>query len=199
MNELIWFSIPGAILLVALYHVLPGMENVNSLLTVTGAPVIGYIVHQTYRTLFEIQGGWESSKREVLNVIASTYKLTGNGMRQPFLVWETTFYSEGIPNSFRDHNRGSWHYIMSFRSVSFSALIAAVLFTARILTEFFLGSCSLKCGDTTLIFIVISLILAMLFWKKASLTYSSLTRQEVAAFHEYREAFDKTAQRIINK
>ncbi len=102
MNELIWFSIPGAISLLALHLAFPDrVANVN-VLAIASAPVLGFILHQFYRTLFEFGRGWETNNRPVVALLRETYKIPDSEKSKPFLIWETTFYSAGIPDAFRE-------------------------------------------------------------------------------------------------
>lgn len=188
MNELIWFSIPGAICLIAFYLVFPRIGPQNEVITVALAPVVGYVIHQTYRAIFESLRGWETPSRAVIELIRKEYKLEGNGRRLPFLIWEATFYSDRIPDAFREHNRGSWHYIISFRSVSFAAAISAVgVFLIPLMNE----------RRQPILLSLVFITLGLLFWWKAKLTNDSLSRQECAAFWTYRPGFDESAKAIV--
>lgn len=115
MNELIWFSVPGAVGLYALHLAFPGNSSNGGLLVIASAPILGFILHQLYRTVFEACHGWETLRRPVLALIKKEYNLDDGNPRLPFLIWETSFYSDGVPDSFREHNRSGWHYVMSFR------------------------------------------------------------------------------------
>ena len=56
MEELIWFSIPGAVLVVAIgivWYPIFGNELGAPVLGVL-APVMGFIVHQLWRLIFEL-------------------------------------------------------------------------------------------------------------------------------------------------
>ena len=144
MNELIWFSIPGAVLLYAARILFPSLRASPDALVIAAAPVIGFLFHQLYRTLFELCGGWESPRRAVLSAIRSAYAISDTDRHTIFLIWETTIYSDGIPDGFRDHDRGTWHYIMSFRSISLSAALAGICLASAILDQRIVshGSCS---------------------------------------------------------
>lgn len=189
MNELIWFSIPGAVLLFAAGLLFPSLRAAPDTLLVAAAPVSGFLFHQFYRTVFELFGGWASSRRPVVAAIRSAYAIPATDHNTPFLIWETTFYSDGIPESFRAHNRGAWHYIMSFRSIWWSSALGAI---CLLVVPRFWGGASQSIG-CVLSFVVVSVV----FFLKAHLTYSSLGRQEVACFQHYRSAFDATRNAIV--
>ncbi|MBX3374914.1 MAG: hypothetical protein KF817_13870 [Phycisphaeraceae bacterium] len=188
MSELIWFSIPGAIGILALHLAFPDVSRSSDLLAVASAPVVGFILHQLYRTFFECNRGWETDARPVIALIRSTYRLPKSEKDHPFLIWEMTFYSAGIPDAFRAHNRSSWHYVMSFRSVAFASALSGV---ALACLTWFRGSSTL-----TLPYLGLFAALFGLFWAKSRLTYRSLTMQECAAFHLYRTSFDRTRARL---
>ena len=189
MNELIWFSIPGALVVYAARLSIPEVHTAPDALIIASAPVVGFLFHQLYRAIFESCGGWESNSRRVLFEIRAAYKIPDDDQHAPFLIWETTFYSDRISNSFRDHNRGAWHYIMSFRSIVLSAAFAGLLLavTPAFWTTAF----------NPLLHMVSYVGIFGLFCLKSHLTHDSLTRQEIACFHRYRPAFDETQKVLI--
>ena len=186
MNELIWFSVPGAVGLYALHLAFPGNSSNGGLLVIASAPILGFILHQLYRTVFEACHGWETIRRPVLTLIKKEYNLDDANPRLPFLIWETSFYSDGVPDSFRENNRSGWHYVMSFRSIAFASAIAGI---ALACIPAFWQSTEMPGAQIGLFG-----ALALLFWLKGRLTYSSLTDQECAAFRRYRPAFDSTRE-----
>jgi hypothetical protein len=184
MNELIWFSIPGAVGLYALHLAFPDSNWDNKVLVIASAPVLGFILHQFYRTIFEARRGWETDSRPVLALIRGVYKIDNSDKQMPFLIWETTFYSKAVPDSFRNHNRNSWHYVMSFRSVAFASAVSGVVLAC---VPAFWQTSNLPVAQLALF-----AGLFVLFWQKSRLTYSSVTKQECAAFRRHREGFDDT-------
>jgi hypothetical protein len=182
MEQLIWFSVPGSIVLYAIYLLVPNVGAAPPALLVGTAPMLGFVIHQTYRTLFEACRGWESQRRPVLTLIQQAYKLEKAQRHTAFLIWETNFYSDNIPAAFRDHNRNMWHYVMSFRSASFAAAAAAAALALSVV---------LRCTQTPPLLTVVGFaVLGGMFWLKGRLTYLSLTRQEEAAFRLHRKTFD---------
>jgi hypothetical protein len=124
MNELIWFSIPGSLVVATLLYVgcWPDIDKVgNALLTAGVVPLIGFIIHQLFRCLFEKWFGFQWHRRRVIAEIQKYWKDDNINHRHAFLIWESTFYSDDSPESFREHDRGAWHYILSFWSGAFAA------------------------------------------------------------------------------
>jgi hypothetical protein len=97
MNELIWFSVPGAIAICAIYLLCPRIGSAPAAVLIGVVPMLGFILHQTYRTFFEAFGGWESPRRSVLASIQAAYRIDQSQRYAAFLIWETTFYSNDIP------------------------------------------------------------------------------------------------------
>lgn len=188
MNDLIWFSIPGAIALYALYFLFPTLGTAPAAVLVGAAPVLGFIIHQAYRMIFEWFEGWESPRRPVIALIQQAYGITKAQKRTAFLIWETTFYSDRMPEAFRDHNRGMWHYVMSFRSVCLAAGASSI---ALVLVPFCAGIARPPIW-TVIGFAITTLV----FWLKGRFTYLSLIRQEVAAFQVYRAEFDAVHKNV---
>ena len=77
MNELIWFSIPGAILLLAIGIIMPNelfyVKTEYIAIIIVSAPIIGFIVHQLWRTIFEIVWGFHTKKRLVIFKIMTLF------------------------------------------------------------------------------------------------------------------------------
>lgn len=184
MNELIWFSIPGAVGLCALHLAFPNSDWNNKVLVIASAPVLGFTVHQLYRTIFEARRGWETDRRPVLALIRKEYKIRTSNKQMPFLIWETTFYSNAIPDSFRQHNRNSWHYVMSFWSVAFTSFVSGLALAC--VPAFW------QTSGMAVVQLALFAGLFILFWYKGRLTHSSLTEQECAAFRLHRKSFNDT-------
>ena len=184
MNDLIWFSIPGAIALYASYILFPTFGSAPAAVLVGAAPVSGFIIHQIYRTFFELRGGWESPRRPVIVFIQEAYGIPTSEKNSAFLIWETTIYSDQLPEAFREHNRRMWHYVMSFRSVWLAASLSCI---ALIVVQFL---CGLPRPTTR--FVLGFSYLELAFCWKGKLTYNSLSKQEVAAFQAHRNGFDTT-------
>lgn len=170
MNELIWFSIPGAIVLGALGIAIPpdfyDLSTDTIPAFIVAIPVLGFIIHQLWRTIFEfLLGGYASEKtRTVISDLMKKYGLTN---KSAYLVWELTFYSDKFPDSFRQHNRGAWHYIMSFSSCALACLLALIIVAI---------SCICFKGWIIILF----LFLCVMFFIKAWTTLKSINSQESA-------------------
>ena len=119
MESLIWFSIPGAVLVFAIVSTNQAwfQSDGSKVLAAVAVPAVGFCVHQLYRLLFELNGGFESKSRIALTRIQSEFapkgKFKSRKLPKAFLIWETTFYSNEFPSPFRDHDRGAWRYILS--------------------------------------------------------------------------------------
>lgn len=129
MEELIWFSIPGAVLAISVVLVWPTVIETptNAILLATLVPVIGFIIHEFYRLIFELSGGFARKSRLVLHgiiLLANHVDVPLSNLKQAHLIWVLTFYSDDFPKAFRDHGRGTWHYIFSFWSICVSAIIS---------------------------------------------------------------------------
>jgi hypothetical protein len=186
LNDLIWFAVPGAILLAAFRVAAPGLLPLSDLLTAAAVPILGFVLHQIYRTLFESLGGWHSHRRKVIAAIKSEFGHSDT--IRSYLVWELVFYSNAVDASFRDHDRGAWHYIMSFRSSALSAGVGASLVILagphESVSRFFVAA-PFMAG-------------AALFGWKSHLTWRLLQEQEVA-FFRLNHGFFASAHEKLNE
>lgn len=187
MEQLIWFSMPGAVLAAAIVTVWPKTLDTEpkAIAWVVLVPAIGFIVHQLYRLLFESTGGYARKARAVIqhimNVLAPRVDTPLTDPNKAFLVWEIAFYSEKFPAAFRDHNRGAWHYVMSFWGISLSGVISSLLAAV--------GFVFVSSTGPPLFVALGELLIAVLFYFKGRSTYKSLVRQEVALAYTSEELF----------
>lgn len=194
MQELIWFSIPGFVMAAAIVAVWPSSidSEPKTVLWIVLVPVIGYIIHQLFRLIFEATDGFARKSRTVLHhistVLAPRENIPAPDLKQAFLVWETVFYSDEFPAPFRDHDRGAWHFILSFWSISFSATIALIL---CLIDYFFISSDEYLLGIAFGEFSI-----ALIFYLKGGSTYQSLTRQETAIVYNYEKIFLATLKKL---
>jgi hypothetical protein len=189
MEQLVWYSIPGALFMFTLSLFYPELKE-DSLVAVAigGTPIIGFIIHQAWRTLFELFGGFHHKRRMIILEIMKQYGISTDS-RLAFLIWEITFYSDKLPSSFRDHDRGVWHYVMSFWSVVLaSALSIGAIYSLSAVT----GTSIQNTISWSLFFLAIGAT----FLIKGILSACSIGRQEVGVFKKYREHFDETARQI---
>jgi len=122
MDKLIWFSIPGGIAVFSIGLVLPIIFNGSYVgITIVAIPILGFIIQQVWRLFFELFWGYNSKNRNIISTLMRDYNLNNN---DAFLLWELTLYSENISDSFRNHDRGVWHYVMSFYSCSLASIIS---------------------------------------------------------------------------
>jgi hypothetical protein len=95
-------------------------SSIDPALGIGLAVVLGFIVHQTFRTVFELFGGFASRLRPVIREIRNDADCSPF---DAFLVWELALYSDKVKDAFREHDRNAWHYIMSFWATAFSAVL----------------------------------------------------------------------------
>jgi len=180
MKELIWYSIPGAIfqsiLALYIYKHCPLEKDINQVAFLFTAPIVGFIIHQTARLLFEGILGYNSTIRYVIKDIKKAYNLENNN--KAFLIWELTFYGKDVPESFREHNRGTWHYIMSFIACWLASL-SAIWFCY-----------SFNVSNNWRIYLALTMIF-LIFLIKMFQTYKSLNEQERYYFEKRKCEFDK--------
>jgi hypothetical protein len=194
VEELIWFSMPGAVIVMAVITVWPSTVDSDSkvLLWVVLVPVIGFIIHQLYRLIFESTGGFARKSRKVLRYISTVLAPRENiavpNLERAFLIWETTFYSGDFPAPFRDHNRGTWHYILSFWSISLSAILALLLCL--------IGYFVITPNVNILLVAIGELFISVLFYLKGRSSYQSLVKQEIAVVHNREELFLTTLKKL---
>ncbi len=135
MDELIFYSIPGALVMLSAIALRPSSTDLSPVQAVLGAalvPLVGYIFHQLYRLLFEFTGNFERASRRAITYIHSTLPRPDAvpiTRRQAFLIWELGIYHKDVSAPFRDHDARSWHFILSFWASSLAALLgcAAVI------------------------------------------------------------------------
>jgi len=192
VEKLIWFSIPGSFIVAAC--IISGCpENYcseNIALYIGAAVVVGFVVHQCFRCFFEGFGMFDGRVspcfRKVIKEIYVSMDVKKHHCccdTTAFLIWECTFYGKDFPEGFRDHDCRSWHYIISFWSCSFAAVIAAVITFCS----------SNNCW--ALIFVGVGI---MLFFK-GLLTWCSICKQEVLIFRRHRDLFDENEEALLNR
>ena len=97
MNDLIWYSIPGAIVIMPFIQT--HSDSISSEkwligIIIVGIPVVGFIIHQMWRTIYESFGGFKSNRRKVIRAIIEHDNWGIKFKEDAFLVWELTFYSK---------------------------------------------------------------------------------------------------------
>jgi hypothetical protein len=204
MNQLIWFSIPGAIVTGTLYLInFSSIINPQNGALLLGLSLLnGFVFHQIYRIIFETYkrgyaGEWRGVLRKIIKAYKKKYKIKKNnkGYLKAFLIWETTFYSEGFPEGFRKHDEGSWHYIQSFWGISVTALLSFITFVGYLyITKVELVGFS----EDLIVWIYIGLI--VMFYLKGKLTFDRLNEQEMAIFKIHQEkCYNPTAKKLLKE
>lgn len=103
METLLWFSLPGAILAIAVIGTNPTLvqSEGGKFLAAIAVPAAGFGIHQFYRVLFEVSGGFERKSRIALDHIQSKIEPKSGSKEskrnKAFLIWEITFYSDEFP------------------------------------------------------------------------------------------------------
>ena len=110
------------------------------------------------------------------------------GREKAFLVWEITFYGENFPKAFRDHNRVTWHYILSFWSTSFASFIGFLVALY--------GIFSAPIEVSLVAVLIIEVIAVVTFYLKGKSTQNSLYNQEKAVVYQYEDLFLETFRKI---
>jgi hypothetical protein len=194
MEQLIWFSIPGAILGVPIALIYPQIfsSTAYSIVAVALFPVIGFILHQFFRLCFEKTGGFARKSRTSLDHILKELELQ-ESIRDSrpdirFLVWEITFYGKEFPPAFFEHDRRCWHYILSFWSVALAAFLAVAIAMCGFLFQ--------RMDNHLLMVALAELLLGVVFCLKGYSTYHGLIKQEIAVFHKYKDLFRQTVDSI---
>ena len=194
MEELIWFSIPGAVFTIALVTIFPSLieSDAKSVVLALSVPVTGFIIHELFRLLFELTGGFARKSRKVIDFlmqeIAPTENIKLSSRESAFMVWEITFYSDGIPSSFLNHDRGAWHYLLSFWGISMTAFIAACF----CLIAYFV----VRQGTIPIWVALFEALVGVTFYWKGLTTYRSLVEQEIAIVKMHKELFVKTLKAL---
>ncbi len=147
---------------------------------IASVPVMGFIIHQAFRLCFEVTGGFARRTRKVVGYIAKECKMETNKniskLEHAFMVWESSFYSDNFPSSFREHDRGTWHYVLSFWSIAFAACLALFVVIAHLIVY----PCYYRGNGTIIISIIFEVFICICFYAKGNKTYNSLIKQEVA-------------------
>ena len=186
MEKLIWFSIPGALVVFAFVVTYPQAISAHGVAAlIAGTPVIGFLAHQGFRVLFELYRGFECRHRSVISQIADDFDLKGeNRLRQAFEIWEVTFYGAKFPAGFRDHDRGAWHYILSFWSVALGAVLGLLLLP--LLTCYFESTVRLR--NPAVAFYAVTLVTFVI---KGWQTFRSLVGQELVVYKAHFKQFKR--------
>jgi len=182
--------VPGAVIvggtIVTWPSLKPGSE-VGIAVLVLMAPVVGYASHQLFRVLFEMTGGFGRSTRTVLRELPG---IVGCALDQheAFLVWEIAFYDTSFPQGFREHDKRSWHFILSFWGVTCAVALVLASEACRAWLHPERQSSSL--------FVLGAVGVGMMFWAKGQLTFNEVTKQEVALARHHASLFKSIASSL---
>ncbi len=157
------------------------------------APALGFALHQFFRVGFEATGGFARRSRTSLDALMELAQSEQHRVDrwQAFMAWEVTFYGSAVPEAFRSHDRGGWHYILSFWSIAFAAGVSFVLAVVAMLAGF------AQCGWLSLAGLVVGqAVVGLGFFWKGRQTFSVLVAQETAVIRLYRDAFADTLRKL---
>ena len=190
MEQLIFFSIPGALMIGS---VVVGWPQPNyydktyfwvAIIAIT--PMFGYIIHQIYRIGFERTGGFARESRTTLQTIVDAFREQRTlSIEEAFQVWEITFYSDEFPDSFRDHDRRTWHFIHAAWSAAFAAVLGLCALTISTYTQE-------PVGTVGLLLAFLNFGVYLVCWLKAGTAYRDLMEREIAVFRRHFSSFEVT-------
>jgi hypothetical protein len=209
LEQIIWYTIPGFILMVPLVLYYPSFLHEEGaslwfgLLALTG----GYCFHQIYRAIWEgcCDGFWTRERRSLDRLIEKFNSSAKNGKlnssktcdrKKAFLAWEHVFYHE-LRKEFVDRDRGAWHYILSFRTVSCACWVSALLILLKVFVALI---CKAEIGSSFALLGISCVVLtatgAFLYWK-ARLTLRSIVEQEEVVIVEKWPKFYSTLLNVV--
>jgi hypothetical protein len=186
MEQLIWYSIPGALVMFGIGLVIPELSKDSFVaLAIGGTPVAGFIIHQSWRAIFETVWGYDNRNRRVIREIVKRFPLDN---KTAFLVWELTLYSDVVHESFREHDRGVWHYVMSFCATALAAFVGIGIIHCLPSSSYPIAH---LCGWTWFF-----LLIGVVFIWKAWLSTKSIGNQESGLVSKLDSKFKETARSL---
>lgn len=201
MDQLIFFSIPGLVFALTIIGIDPSIISSSSdqklvalaLLT----PLIGYILHQTYRYFFEFTGGFGRNSRAVVKYIhekLAPQESMSISKENAFLVWEIAIYDTKDFSGFLAHDAKSMHFTLAFWSTTFASIFG-IIFT--LLYFFFQNEPTDKFFTPLKISLaVIQILLAIVFYLRGRNVYKSINEQEVAFLYKNESVFIDCMKKI---
>lgn len=103
MYELLYFSLPGLVVIASLlfWTGMP-LNEAEVIGLVATSPLIGYMAHQLFRLIFEASGNrghWRQGRVIIDRVIQEcSRKGSKLSRKNAFLIWNLTLYSKDVPN-----------------------------------------------------------------------------------------------------
>lgn len=221
MDELIFYSIPGAISTLVFAFIWKGditQDRLELFSLIAGTPLIGYLSHQIFRIVFEnISGGYSCSSHKVVTYICETLSkgivLTPLTREQAFLIWDITVFSNSKFNGFREHNARSWHYLIGhwvslmvsiiwliflLFSLKLSTIVSSMfslvtsIFSGKIIFICFWKSHDLIVGCLSFFL----LLLIFIFFLRSHYVYKSINDHEITLIITNKEEFEITLQKF---
>jgi len=122
ITEIIWYTLPGGLYVLALAVSMPSLAARYTTLLIASAPVVGFSFHQVTRFLFEESPyGYHGKKRPIVRYLRAKFRL--REYRDAANIWHLTFHGPGFPETLRDHDRRMWHFILSLWTFAAAALV----------------------------------------------------------------------------
>lgn len=195
MNELIFFSVPGFVVILSVIGIYPDIITSTSsqklvALALT-TPLFGYVLHQVYRLFFEITGGYSRKSRAVVRYIVEKLahqEAMSVSYLQAYLIWEITLHDTKDFSNFLAHVSKTWHFTLAFWVTTFSSIVG-IIFTLCF-------SCYLH---TTVNLSIMGLqgILGIVFLRRGFNIYKTLNDQEVAFLRKNEPVFIDCMKKIV--
>jgi hypothetical protein len=195
MNELIFVSIPGFIVVLSIIGIWPEIITSTSdqkfVVLALMTPLLGYILHQVYRLFFEITGGYSRKSRAVVRYIVeklAPQECMSVSYLQAYLVWEISLYDTKDFSNFLPHVSKTWHFTLAFWVTTFASIIG-IIFT--LCFSYYLHT------PINLFIMGLQGILGIIFWRRGFNIYETLNEQEVAFLRKNEPVFIDCMKKII--
>ena len=116
--------------------------------------------------------------------------------KKTFLAWEYVFYHE-LRKEFVDHDRGAWHYTLSFRTVSCACWFSSLIILPKVFGAL-RSRAEIGCyfSFLSISFVILIATGAFLRWK-ARLTLRSIVEQEKVVIIEEWPKFYSTLLNVV--
>jgi hypothetical protein len=201
MDQLIFFSVPGLVMALTVFIIRPSIVNSREELAALAllTPLVGYIIHQTYRWVFEWGQGFGRNSREVVSYIYEKLAPSESlliSREEAFLVWEVAIYDTQKFSGFLQHDGRSFHFTLAFWSTTFASIIG--VFTTAVWFSFF-QNIYYFLTPINIFLTYFQIFLAVIFYLRGKNVYKSINKQEVAFLIKNKEEFIKCMYKILDK
>lgn len=194
MYELIYYTIPGLVVTVALFFW--GFSEFNEVQIIaffSASPIVGYASHQIFRILFEVtgrKGHWREG-RKVIDRISAEFSTRRKTLdrQAAFLIWEVSIYDKDVSSHFLEHDARMWRFIISHWALSFTFGFLFIIFVI-------LACCSQQTTWIQTFMLVLFPVLSILFYAAGNQVFQLLNIQEIGYFERNKKDFQKTANAL---